>query len=192
MNNIFFAYINRMRYINRWGLMRNTYTENIQEHSLQVALLAHALAVIRNKYFGGDLNPEKVCLYAIYHDANEIITGDLPTPVKYYNPQIEESYKKIEDISKEQLLSMLPDDLQAEYRDIFFYEENEAYRLLVRAADKLSAYIKCVEEVKSGNKEFLKAKESIYKVLIDMDLPELSYFMENFLPAYELTLDEMK
>lgn len=191
MNNIFFAYINRMKYINRWGLMRNTDTENIQEHSLQVAILAHALCIIKNKYFGGNINADRSCVYALYHDANEIITGDLPTPVKYFNPQIKESYRKIEDISKEKLISMLPDDMQDEYRSILFYEEDEEYRDIIRAADKLSAYIKCVEEVKAGNKEFLQAKESIYNVLVDMNLPELEYFMEHFLPSYSLSLDEM-
>ncbi|NLN03457.1 MAG: 5'-deoxynucleotidase [Clostridiaceae bacterium] len=191
MNNIFFAYINRMKYINRWGLMRNTDTENIQEHSLQVAILAHALCIIKNKYFGGNINADRSCVYALYHDANEIITGDLPTPVKYFNPQIKESYRKIEDISKEKLVSMLPEDMQDEYRSILFYEEDDEYRDIIRAADKLSAYIKCVEEVKAGNKEFLQAKESIYKVLKDMNLPELEYFMEHFLPSYSLSLDEM-
>lgn len=191
LNNIFFAYINRMKYINRWGLMRNTDTENIQEHSLQVAILAHALCIIKNKYFGGNINADRSCVYALYHDANEIITGDLPTPVKYFNPQIKESYRKIEDISKEKLVSMLPDDMQDEYRSILFYEEDEEYRDIIRAADKLSAYIKCVEEVKAGNKEFLQAKESIYNVLVDMNLPELEYFMEHFLPSYSLSLDEM-
>jgi len=191
LNNIFFAYINRMKYINRWGLMRNTDTENIQEHSLQVAILAHALCIIKNKYFGGNINADRSCVYALYHDANEIITGDLPTPVKYFNPQIKESYRKIEDISKEKLVSMLPEDMQDEYRSILFYEEDDEYRDIIRAADKLSAYIKCVEEVKAGNKEFLQAKESIYKVLKDMNLPELEYFMEHFLPSYSLSLDEM-
>ena len=191
LKNIFFSYINRMKYINRWGLMRNTDTENIQEHSLQVAILAHALCIIKNKYFGGNINADRSCVYALYHDANEIITGDLPTPVKYFNPQIKESYRKIEDISKEKLVSMLPDDMQDEYRSILFYEEDEEYRDIIRAADKLSAYIKCVEEVKAGNKEFLQAKESIYNVLVDMNLPELEYFMEHFLPSYSLSLDEM-
>ena len=191
LNNIFFAYINRMKYINRWGLMRNTDTENIQEHSLQVAILAHALCIIKNKYFGGNINADRSCVYALYHDANEIITGDLPTPVKYFNPQIKESYRKIEDISKEKLVSMLPEDMQDEYRSILFYEEDDEYRDIIRAADKLSAYIKCVEEVKAGNKEFLQAKESIYNVLVDMNLPELEYFMEHFLPSYSLSLDEM-
>jgi 5'-deoxynucleotidase len=191
LNNIFFAYINRMKYINRWGLMRNTDTENIQEHSLQVAILAHALCIIKNKYFGGNINADRSCVYALYHDANEIITGDLPTPVKYFNPQIKESYRKIEDISKEKLVSMLPDDMQDEYRSILFYEEDEEYRDIIRAADKLSAYIKCVEEVKAGNKEFIQAKESIYKVLKEMNLPELEYFIEHFLPSYSLSLDEM-
>lgn len=173
--------------------MRNTENENIQEHSLQVAILAHALCLIRNKYFNGNLNAEKACVYAIFHDCNETITGDLPTPIKYFNPQIKESYHNLENISKEKLLSMLPDDMKEDYRSIlFFEEENEEYGLIIKAAVKLSAYIKCVEEVKAGNREFIQAKESTLKYLSDMDLPELKYFMDKFLPAYDLSLDEMK
>ena len=172
--------------------MRNTDTENIQEHSLQVAILAHALCIIKNKYFDGNIDADRACVYALFHDANEIITGDLPTPVKYFNPQIKESYKNIEEISKEKLLSMLPDDMEEEYRSILFFEEDEEYRDIIKAADKLSAYIKCVEEVKAGNREFLQAKDSIYRVLIEMNLSELNYFMKHFLPSYNLSLDEMK
>ncbi len=188
----FYAYLGRMKYINRWGLMRNTVSENIQEHSLQTAVLAHSLAVIKNRYFGGTLDEGKACLYALFHDANEIITGDLPTPVKYDNPELCLSYRQLEALSKEKLLAMLPEDLQTVYRPILFYEEQDAdYFPIVKAADKLSAYIKCVEEGKAGNSEFRSALESIGQSMRDMNLPELDYFMEHFLPAYQLTLDEM-
>lgn len=188
----FFAYISRMKYIVRWGLMRNTDSENIQEHSLQVAVIAHALAVIHNKLGEDTLSPEKACLYAVFHDAAEIITGDLPTPVKYYNPVIKRNYQAIEDVAKEKLLSMLPDDFKNIYRPILFYEEHdEKYYPIVKAADRLSAYIKCAEEVKAGNKEFIKAMEATDESLKKMDLPELEYFMKYYLPSYNKTLDEM-
>lgn len=193
MKNIFYAYINRMKYINRWGLMRNTMFENIQEHSLQVSILAHALAIIKNTHFGGKLDESKACLYAIYHDCNEIITGDLPTPIKYHNPQINESYHKLESISKEKLISMMPDEFKENYRKILFFEELDSdYKNIVKAADRLSAYIKCIEEMKAGNREFNKAAETIKLSIEKMDMPELNYFMENFIPSYFLTLDEME
>lgn len=189
----FYAYLGRMKYIVRWGLMRNTSTENIQEHSLEVAVLAHALAVIHNKLNPSDaLSPDRACVYAVFHDTSEIITGDLPTPIKYYNPVIKENYHAIEDVAKNKLLSMLPNEMQDVYRDILFYEEkDEKYYPIVKAADKLSAYIKCAEEVKAGNKEFSKAKEATKKSLEEMKLPELDYFMEHFVSAYNKTLDEM-
>lgn len=188
----FYAYLNRMKYINRWGLMRNTINENIQEHSLQTAMLAHSLAVIKNRYFGGSLDEGKVCLYAMFHDANEIITGDLPTPVKYDNSELQESYRRLEDLSKEKLLAMLPEEWDSVYRPVLFYEEMDpAYYPVVKAADKLSAYIKCVEEGKAGNSEFRSALESIGQSMDDMKLPELDYFRAHFLPAFHLTLDEM-
>lgn len=189
----FFAYLGRMKYIVRWGLMRNTSSENIQEHSLEVAVLAHALTVIHNRLFPEKyLSPDRACVYAIFHDASEIITGDLPTPIKYYNPVIKENYHAIEDVAKEKLLTMLPDEMKNIYRDILFYEErDEKYFPIVKAADKLSAYIKCAEEVKAGNREFIKAMESTEASLKEMDLPELDYFMEHFIKAYNKTLDEM-
>ena len=189
----FYAYLGRMKYIVRWGLMRNTSTENIQEHSLEVAVLAHALAVIHNRLKPGEeLSPDRACVYAVFHDTSEIITGDLPTPIKYYNPVIKENYHAIEDVAKNKLLSMLPNEMQDVYRDILFYEEkDEKYYPIVKAADKLSAYIKCAEEVKAGNKEFSKAKEATKKSLEEMKLPELDYFMEHFVSAYNKTLDEM-
>ena len=188
----FYAFISRMKYINRWGLMRNTITENIQEHSYDVAVLAHAIALIANKYFGGKYNPERACMYAMFHDTNEIITGDLPTPVKYFNKEIKESYAQLEDISKEKLLSMLPEDFRQEYREFLFYEDlDKEYYPIVKAADKISAYIKCVEEVKAGNGEFKKAKTATAKAIKEMKFPPADYFMEKFVPAYSLTLDEL-
>ena len=189
----FFAYIGRMKYIVRWGLMRNTNSENIQEHSLQVAILAHALAVIHNKLCGREeLSPDRACVYAIFPDAGEIITGDLPTPVKYYNPLIKENYQAIEDVAKEKLLSMLPEEMGKVYRPILFYEQEDVkYYPIVKAADKLSAYIKCVEEVKAGNREFVKAMESTLEALQALELPEVSHFMSHYIEAYNKTLDEM-
>ena len=189
----FYAYIGRMKYIVRWGLMRNTDTENIQEHSLEVAILAHALAIIHNKLSGKEeLSPDRACVYAMFHDAGEIITGDLPTPVKYYNPVIKESYQAIEDVAKEKLLSMLPDDMADVYRPILFYEKDDSkYYPIVKAADKLSAYIKCVEEVKAGNREFVKAMEATRASLDESGLPEVKHFMEHYIDAYTKTLDEM-
>ncbi|MBE7065837.1 MAG: 5'-deoxynucleotidase [Ruminococcaceae bacterium] len=188
----FFAYLNRMKYINRWGLMRNTATENILEHSGQTAMLAHMLALIGNKYFGKNYDLGRVCLFALYHDANETITGDLPTPVKYFNQQINDSYKEIEELSKNKLLEMLPGDFRDEYRDILFFEEHyEDYRRLIKSADKISAHIKCIEEVKSGNSEFVAAKKATLESIKSMGLPEADYFTENFVPAFEYSLDEL-
>lgn len=188
----FFAFLSRMKYITRWGLMRNTLPENIQEHSLQVAMIAHGLALIKNKYFDGKVNPDRVAVLGIFHDCNEIITGDMPTPIKYMNPEINKAYKDIEELSKGKLLTMLPAELEPEYRGIICGEDDiESWRL-VKAADRISAYTKCLEEVKAGNKEFKKASESVYKTIIDMKAPEVDYFMENFLPSFSLTLDEIE
>jgi 5'-deoxynucleotidase len=188
----FFAFLSRMKYITRWGLMRNTQSENIQEHSLQVAIIAHALAVIKNRFFGGNVDSDRIAVLGMFHDSNEIITGDMPTPIKYFNPEINQAYKNIEDISKDKLLSMLPCELKEDYRQIFFHEEDGSdYWRIVKAADRISAYIKCIEEVKAGNREFKKASESILNTINDINLPEVSYFMENFIPSFSLTLDEM-
>lgn len=189
----FFAYISRMKYIVRWGLMRNTDAENIQEHSLQVAILAHALTVIHNKLFPDEqLSAERACLYGAFHDASEIITGDLPTPIKYYNPIIKANYQDIETVAKDKLLSMLPEDMAEIYRPILFYEEEDkAYYPIVKAADKLSAYIKCAEEVKAGNREFVKAMEATGKALEESALPEVKHFMGHYLESFNKTLDEM-
>lgn len=189
----FFAFLSRMKYINRWGLMRNTYTENIQEHSLQVAIIAHGLAVIRNTYFNGEINPERVAILAMFHDCNEIITGDMPTPIKYYNPQISKIYKDIEDISKEKLLSMLPEEMADEYYSLFFKnpDDLECWSI-VKAADRIAAYVKCVEEVKAGNNEFRKASETILDSIKKIELSEVKYFMEKFMPSFNLSLDEIE
>lgn len=189
MNN-FFGMLARMKYINRWGLMRNTITENIAEHSLEVAIIAHALAVIGNTYFGKNLNAEHIAVLAIMHDTTEIITGDLPTPIKYYAPEIRDSYKKVEEIAAHQLISELPKEMQAEYEKILIEEKNEDWKY-VKAADKLSAYIKCIEEANMGNTDFKKAEETLKKSVIDMQMEEVEYFMEHFLPSYNMTLDEI-
>lgn len=187
----FFALVSRMKYINRWGLMRNAISENIQEHSLQVAIIAHALVLIKNKYFNGKLAPERAALYGIYHDTNEIITGDLPTPVKYNNNNLTDAYKSVEEKSKKKLISMLPEDFQKDYEEIFFYEEDEEYKDVVKAADKISAYFKCVEELKTGNSEFKQAGESL-KQKIDEFGPEVKYFMEVFGEGFNLSLDQLQ
>lgn len=189
----FFAFVSRMRYINRWGLMRNTYTESIQEHSHEVAILAHALAVIKNTCFNGNVDVNKIAVIALYHDSDEIITGDLPTPIKYYNPEIKQAYKEIEDIAKEKLLKMLPESLKPSYKDIIKPKpgDEELWRI-VKSADRLAAYIKCIEEEKAGNREFKKAGAAILKTIHEINSPEVEYFMEHFIDGYRLTLDEME
>ena len=190
MPESFFPMISRMRYINRWGLMRNTQPENIQEHSHQVAVLDHALAVIQNRYFGGQVDPGAVAVAALYHDASEILTGDMPTPIKYDNPDIQAAYKAVEAVAEQKLLSMLPEDLRPDFADVLTICDPEIHAL-VKAADKLSAYLKCVEELKAGNDEFKKAKEQTYAALRENPTPALGYFMEHFLSGFELTLDEL-
>lgn len=191
MGSHFFAYISRMRYISRWALMRNTVPENVQEHSHQTAVLAHALAVIRNEKFGGTIDPGKVAVAALYHDASEIITGDLPTPIKYCNPAIKTAYKDVEAVAEDKLISMLPEKLQPEYEKILKMPDPEV-RELVKAADKLSAYIKCVEEVKAGNNEFRDAAAQTEAMLEASRLPEVRYFLDTFMPSFSLTLDKLK
>ena len=189
--NHFFAYMSRMRFIQRWALMRNTFAENVQEHSHTVAILAHALAVIRNRYYGGNVDEGQVAVAALYHDAPEILTGDMPTPIKYHNPAIRDAYRQVEQVAEEKLLGMLPEDLRPGYRAALSPAATDVQEL-VRAADKLSAYIKCVEELKAGNDEFKKAAQQTMDAMVDMQLPELEYFMEHFLPSYRLTLDELE
>lgn len=191
MSQSFFAYISRLRYISRWGLMRNTVQENVQEHSHMVAVFAHALALIRRDVYGQAIDPGQVALMALYHDASEIFTGDLPTPVKYHNPEIQAAYKKVEAGAAEKLLSLLPEALHHSYAALFS-EANPTLHTLVKAADKLSAYVKCLEELKAGNMEFQSAAEQTYRSLEEYQLPELTYFIEQFLPSFSLTLDELQ
>ena len=190
MSHHFFAMLSRMKYINRWGLMRNTVAENIQEHSHQVAVLAHALAVIQNRFYGGQVDPGQVAVAALYHDASEILTGDMPTPIKYDNPDIQAAYKQVESMAEQKLLSMLPQELRGDFDPIVSISDPEIHAL-VKAADKLSAYLKCVEEVKAGNAEFRLAKEQTFAALNRNPIPALKYFMDHFLAGFELTLDEL-
>ena len=187
----FFAYLSRMRYISRWGLMRNTFQENIQEHSHMVAVLAHALAVIRRDVLGKQADPGLAAAAALYHDAPEILTGDLPTPIKYYSPDIRDAYKQVEKVSADKLAAMLPEQLRPAFSPLLREDYDPDTRALVKAADKLSAYIKCVEELKAGNAEFRQAAEQTLEALKGYGLPEVDYFMERFLPAFGLTLDEL-
>ena len=187
----FFAYLSRMRYISRWGLMRNTFQENIQEHSHMVAVLAHALAVIRRDVLGKKADPGLAAAAALYHDAPEILTGDLPTPIKYYSPDIRDAYKRVEEVSAGKLAAMLPEELRGAFAPLLREDYDPDTRALVKAADKLSAYIKCVEELKAGNAEFRQAAEQTLEALKGYGLPEVDYFMERFLPAFGLTLDEL-
>ena len=190
MDTSFFALVFRQRYIKRWGLMRNVNDENLSEHSAEVAMIAHALALIGNKYFGKSYDLGEITVAALYHDAAEVYTGDMPTPVKYFSPEMRSNYKAIEENALSVLLSHLPDDLRTDYGAILSYPEE--YEKIIKSADKLCAYIKCIEEVKCGNSEFEKAKASTYDALTAMNCEELDYFMEKFLPAFELTLDEMQ
>lgn len=181
-----------MKYICRWGLMRNTRNENLSEHSFETAVIAHSLALIRNTYFGGNVNPERAAVLALFHDSSEILTGDLPTPVKYFNPQIRSAYGKVEEVAQKKLLSFLPDKLKPDYNSILSAGGKDDSELLpiVKAADKLSAVIKCMEENKTGSSEFSKAETSIRETLRKMELPEVDFFVKEFLPSYKLTLDE--
>lgn len=190
-NNNFFAMLSRMKYINRWGLMRNTITENIAEHSLDVAVIAHALAIIKNTYFDGNVNPERVSILSLFHDTTEIITGDLPTPIKYYAPEIKKAYKDIEYVAADQLLDELPREMRDAYYDIMHENESEAYNWkIVKAADKISAYIKCIEEKRMGNRDFEDAEKTLRSTIDSMNMEEVNFFMQKFIPAYSLTLDE--
>jgi len=189
----FFAMLSRMKYINRWGLMRNTKSENVSEHSHAVAVLAHALAVIKNKHFGGRVNAERAVLLSIFHDSAEIFTGDLPTPVKYYNEEINKSYKQIEEISAEKLVDMLPENLREDYAPLLIQKNEDAeLQKIIKAADRIAALIKCVEEEKAGNSEFKRAKSATLKKLKSMGLPEVDFFLDTFLPSFSLTLDEQE
>ncbi len=189
MSYHFYAMLSRMKNIYRWGLMRNTKQENLSEHSLEVAFVAHALAIINNRKLGGNLNPEKTALAAMFHDTSEIITGDMPTPIKYYNPEIKEVYKNIETVAEDKLISLLPDymkeDISALYKNI-----PSDMQKIIKAADKISAYIKCLEEIKMGNREFEIAAKSTKDAIHKMECEEAEIFLKDFIPSFNLSLDE--
>lgn len=193
MSSNFFAMISRMKYIDRWSLMRNSHRENLSEHSMETACVAHALAIIGNKRFGRHLNAERAALLGLYHDAPECLTGDMPTPVKYYSEQVREAYKTVEDSACENLVAMLPEDLRAEYLPLFYTAEADGELWeLVKAADKICALIKCIEEAKAGNGEFSSAADSLAKTVKTLGMPEADVFVDEFLPGFEMTLDELK
>ncbi len=187
----FFAYLARMKFIRRWGLMHNTYPENIQEHSLRVAMIAHALAIIRNRFYGGTLDPHRAATLALYHDAAEVLTGDMPAPVKYFNPDISAAYRAIESAAERKLLALVPDELRDDFRPFLTHDGDEAHRAIVKAADKLAAYVKCLEELAAGNQEFSKAEKMLRESVETLERPEVRYFLERFVPSFRLTLDEL-
>ena len=191
--SVFYAMISRMKYINRWGLMNNTKYENLSEHCLQVSIIAHCLVLIHNKRFSGSLDAERAALLALYHDATEIITGDMPTPIKYFNSQIKEAYKEIEEAAADKLVMMLPEDFRTDMSEILKMNgENDSQLVkFVKAADRFSALIKCIDEMRLGNDEFKQAKAAIEKSISEMSMPEADVFIKEFLPAFSLTLDEM-
>ena len=191
MSYNFFAYISRMRYIGRWSLMRNSLPENIQEHSHMVAVLAHALGVIRRDVYGIPCDPNEAAAVALFHDSSEILTGDLPTPIKYHSQDIRDAYKEVEALACRKLLDTLPEELRPAYEELLLGGTQEWLHDLVKAADKLSAYVKCIEERKAGNKEFLSAEEQTRRILEESPLPEVAYFLEHFIPAFEKNLDEL-
>ena len=187
----FFAYLARMKYIQRWGVMRNTQVENIQEHSLQAAIIAHGLAVIARQHFGRDVDPERVMALAVFHDASEVITGDLPSPIKHHDPGLSSAYGRIEDAARERIAAMLPEALRPAYRPLLFADDKPEHLALVKAADKLCSYLKCLEELKAGNEEFTHARATLERDIEAMDLEEVGYFLEHFVPSFSLTLDEL-
>lgn len=191
MTSHFYAMLFRMKYIDRWALMRNTRKESLAEHTLETAFIAHALAVIENRRFGGNVNAEKAALLALFHDAPEIITGDLPTPIKYYNPEIKQIYNEIEDAASERLLGLLPDDLRPDFEGLF-NNTDPHLKAIVKAADKLSALIKCRDELTLGNRDFSSAEESTLKAVKALDLPAAEVFVKEFLQSFSLPLDEQK
>ena len=189
MDYSFYALVSRMKNISRWSLMRNSSTENVQEHSHMVAVIAHALAVIRRDVYGIPCDPGACAAAALFHDASEIFTGDMPTPVKYFNPDIMAAYKQVESIASQKLLATLPEELRPSYAPLL--DTDGDVKAIVKAADKLSAYIKCLEELKAGNDEFKNAAAQTLEKLHAFGMPEVDYFIENFIPAFELTLDEL-
>lgn len=189
----FFAYMARMKLIRRWSLMKSVTEENIAEHSAQVAQIAHALALIKNRFFGGELNADRIATIALYHETAEVLTGDLPTPIKYYNPEIRQAYKQIEGVANEKLITMLPEELRADYRSLIMEDPSSYEYALVKAADKISAYVKCVEELRSGNREFAKAEKALRQEIRKYEsYDEVRYFCEEFLPTFQKTLDELE
>lgn len=192
MKSHFYAYISKLRWLQRWGLKRNTVNENVMEHSWEVATIAHALALIKNRFFGGTLDVNAVVVAALYHDCGEVITGDLPSPIKYHTPEITQAYKAIERQAEQELLNLLPDELQADYRDVLIEDQiAEEHRTIIKAADTIAAFIKCRTEVKAGNQEFSKAEEAVKARLEGLNMPEVTYFMDTFIDSYSLTLDEL-
>ena len=189
----FFAYMARMKLIRRWSLMKSVTEENIAEHSAQVAQIAHALALIKNRFFGGELDADRIATIALYHETAEVLTGDLPTPIKYYNPEIRQAYKQIEGVANEKLITMLPEELRADYRSLIMEDPSSYEYALVKAADKISAYVKCVEELRSGNREFAKAEKALRQEIRKYEsYDEVRYFCEEFLPTFQKTLDELE
>lgn len=191
MQHHFYAYMARMKLIKRWGLRHNTREENDQEHSLQVTMIAHALAMYKNRRYGGNVDVEKVLLYALYHEAAEVITGDLASPIKYFNPGIRDAYKEIERMASEKLLEYLPEDMQGDFRALLFPDEESYEWRIVKAADRISAYVKCLEEYGYGNREFLTAQENIRASISQMNMPEAEDFMREFAPSFMLPLDAL-
>ena len=192
MRHDFYAYMDRMKYIKRWQLMRSTRDENIMEHSQEVSLIAHALVTIHNDVFGGNADVLKTVLYAMYHETAEVMTGDLPTPIKYYNKSIHGAYKELEKRACEKMVGMLPEEMQGSLSPYLLADEDSVEYTLVKAADKLSAYIKCLEELRSGNNEFAKAKKTIEEDLKSRNMPEVEYFFKLFIKSFSLTLDELE
>lgn len=192
MQSRFYAYLSRMKHIFRWSLMKNSQPESLSVHTLDTAVIAHCLGLLRNRRFGGSCDVNRLVLLALYHDCSEILTGDMPTPIKYYNPEINDAYKKVEAVADEKLVSMLPEDLRGDYRPLLCHENEDKELLrLLKAADKLSALVKCIEEENAGNREFSKAKQSTLRAIEEMRLPEADAFVAEFLPSYGLTVDEL-
>ena len=191
MPHHFFAYMNRMKYIRRWGLMRNTKIENDMEHAFQTAMIAHAIALLGNERYERSYNAERIAVLGMYHDASEVITGDLPTPIKHNNPAIKKEYHKLEAIAQKRLLTMLPADIMPDYEPLIEPDETTAEWRIVKAADKISAYLKCAEERSAGNREFLQAEETTLASIRKIDLPEVQDFMDEFVPGFSMSLDEI-
>lgn len=192
MKSHFFAYINKIRWIQRWGLKRNAMMENVMEHSWEVSVISHALALIKNRYFNGNIDVNAIVVAALYHDCGEILTGDLPSPIKYHSPEITQAYKSIEKRAEHELLNLLPEELKKDYRPVVIEEEiPPEHKVLIKAADTISAYLKCKMEVAAGNQEFSIAEKEIEAKLKAINLPEVQYFLDTFTSSYELTLDEL-